>query len=155
MQHHLATGRTITTGLAPNTNLGGCQPSPVKVCWATPCHPLEHGLHPGVCFLSLILVPPIHLLNLILNPAPRYKSDVIGRARAGQRRPQPRKPSWLSAAPVVRHGEADHNGLWAWCFAGGVCVCVCVCRSAAQRVAAAGQEGPPPPPNGTARVTVR
>lgn len=133
MQHHLATGRTITAGLAPNTNLGGCQPSPVKVCWATPCHPLQHGSHPGVCFLSLILVPPSHLVNLLLNPAAPLQDRCDRQratGRAGQRVAQPRNASSLSATPVVRHGEADHNGPWAWCFAVCVsqCCIACGCR---------------------------
>lgn len=58
VQHRLAPGRTIIACPGPNANLGGCPASPVRVRWATPCHPPRHGSRPGVCFLSLISVPP-------------------------------------------------------------------------------------------------
>ena len=57
-------GRAAPPGSRPNNHSlpwaqhqsWGCPASPVKVRWATPCHPPRHGSRPGVCFLSLISV---------------------------------------------------------------------------------------------------
>jgi hypothetical protein len=81
VQDRLAPGRTITACPGPNANLGGCPASPVRVRWATPCHPPRHGSRPGVCFLSLISVPPLGML-LCINLIPPCRPVMGGRDRA-------------------------------------------------------------------------
>jgi hypothetical protein len=91
VQHRLAPGRTITAcpGLQRQSwgLLGGCPASPVKVRWATPCHPPRHGSRPGVCFLSLISVPPLGML-LCINLIPPCRPVMGGRDRAEGGKPR-------------------------------------------------------------------